>query len=335
MYGPMLYDWGYSTYYNPYVVAVSQPVVYDYTQPINPTAPAPESTVADQAVGLFDRGREAFRQGRYTEALDLDDQALRQLPNDPALHEFRALTLFALGRYSDASTALYPVLSIGPGWDWPTLIGLYEKPEDYTTQLRALEAHVTGHPDSASAHFLLAYHYLTQGHGEAALGQLRAASKLEPRDKLSSQLLQQLEKAKSEALGQKASADANPPAPADGGPALAAPRAVPAAEPLPAVAVKEGNLEGKWTAEPAPETTITLDLSQAGKFVWKVTDHGKDRQFDGVRTNGQGLLTLVQTGDDAQPPMVGKLSWTDDDHFTFKLAGAGAGDPGLSFSRSH
>jgi len=76
-------------------------------------------------------------------------------------------------------------------------------------------------------------------------------------------------------------------------------------------------------------------LTEAGKFTWKVTDHGKSRQFEGVRTNGNNLLTLAQTGVNPQPPMVGKLSWKDEDHFTFILAGGGAGDPGLSFSRSH
>jgi len=329
LYGPMLYNWGYSNYYNPYYAVVSQPVVYDYTQPINPTA-APEPTDADKAAGLFDKGRVAFKDGLYTSALDFDDQALKLLPQDPALHEFRALTLFAMKRYSEAATSLYPVLSIGPGWDWATLIGLYDRPETYTAQLRALEAQVNADPQSAPAHFLLAYHYLTQGHGEAALGQLRKVTQLQPRDKVSAQLLEQLEKAKRDALGADDSAAAEkaaPPAPRND---------VPAVEPLPTVAVKEGNLKGVWTAEPSPDTTITLDLTDEGKFTWKVTDHGKSRQFDGVRTSGNNLLTLAQTGDNPQPPIVGKLAWKDDDHFTFTLAGGGGpNDPGLSFSRSN
>ncbi len=43
------------------------------------------------------------------------------MPNDAALHEFRALVLFALQRYDDAAAALYAVLTAGPGWDWATL----------------------------------------------------------------------------------------------------------------------------------------------------------------------------------------------------------------------
>ncbi|WP_156512997.1 tetratricopeptide repeat protein [Planctomyces sp. SH-PL62] len=212
-YGPMLYDWGYTSYYNPYyvvpqtVVVQEQPLVYDYSQPINPTAAPPEASVVDDADGLFDKGREAFKMGLYTAALDFADQALRQMPNDPTLHEFRALSLFAMKRYDDAAAALYPVLSIGPGWDWPTLIGLYgDDAGTYTNQLRALETRVKADPNDAPAHFLLGYHYLCQGHGEEALGQLRAAAEIQPRDQLSSGLVKQLEKARREALGPDADA---------------------------------------------------------------------------------------------------------------------------------
>ena len=52
--------------------------------------------MADPAISLFDQGREAFKTGNYTSALSFTDQALRSLPNDPALHEFRSLVLFAL-----------------------------------------------------------------------------------------------------------------------------------------------------------------------------------------------------------------------------------------------
>ena len=45
--------------------------------------------------------------------------------------------LFALKRYDEAAAALYAVLSVGPGWDWTTLISLYADPETYTQQLRA------------------------------------------------------------------------------------------------------------------------------------------------------------------------------------------------------
>src|SRR5262249_21185560 len=154
-------------------VVVEQPVVYDYAQPIDATAAPPEESVTNQSMGTFDQARDAFRQGDYTRALDLTDQAIRQLPNDPTLHEFRALVLFALKRYDEAAAAIYAVLSVGPGWDWTTLIGLYDNPETYTQQLRALEDYVGRNPQSPAARFVLAYHYLTDGHPDAALGQLK------------------------------------------------------------------------------------------------------------------------------------------------------------------
>ncbi|OJW20872.1 MAG: hypothetical protein BGO49_29120 [Planctomycetales bacterium 71-10] len=332
-YGPMLYDWGLASYYNPYylvpqTVVVDQPVVYDYTQPINPSVAPPDATAVDTADDLFERGREAFKTGMYTAALDFADQALRKLPNDATLHEFRALSLFAMKRYDDAAAALYPVLSVGPGWDWPTLIGLYNNDAAvYTSQLRALESFVKQSPNSASGHFLLGYHYLDQGHGEEALGQFRAASKLEPRDSLSSKLVQSLEKARREALGPAAEAKPAEAAPA---PALVPP----AAEPLPTVAVRPGNLDGTWSAAPDEHTKITLDLTRPDRFGWTVDHDGASKSYQGVRTQGGGFMTLVQDADPSQPPMVGRLTWKDEDHFTFHLTGTDPNDPGLAFARS-
>ena len=152
MFGPMLYNWGYSNYYNPYygggygygggnTVVAQQPIVYDYSQPINPQSAPPDETVVSQATTVFDSAREAFKNGDYAKALELVDQALKTTPNDATLHEFRALCLFALKRYDEAAAVLYAVLSVGPGWDWTTLISLYGDPETYTQQLRALESY--------------------------------------------------------------------------------------------------------------------------------------------------------------------------------------------------
>ena len=176
-YGPMLYNWGYSSYDNPYydpsTMVVQQPIVYDYSQPIDPTVTPPAQSVNDQALLLFDEARARFKAGDMEFALRLTDQALGKLPNDSALHEFRALVQFALGRYDEAATALYAVLSVGPGWDWETLIGLYPNVDVYTQQLRALESQVQQNPQSTASRFVLAYHYLTTGHVEAAIPQLR------------------------------------------------------------------------------------------------------------------------------------------------------------------
>ncbi len=338
LFGPMLYDWGYASYYNPYydiayppAVVATQPLVYDYSQPISAAAQAPDETVMTQATTLFDSAREAFKNADYARALDLTDQCLKQTPNDPALHEFRALALFALKRYDEAAAALYAVLSVGPGWDWTTLIGLYSDPETYTQQLRALEDYCTQNPNSAPARFVLAYQYLTEGFSDAAIRQLKNVTELQPKDQLSAQLVRQLEqKEQAAAGGELASAPAGAAAPAaPAGAAAPAPPAAPAAT----TNEKQGNLMGTWTAQPAADTTITVTFQDKGHFAWKVSRQGKEQQFEGTSTYDSGILTMVQQQNNNNV-MVGNVAWKDDDHFTFKVLGGGPNDPGLSFTKS-
>ena len=329
MFGPMLYNWGYSNYANPYYgggygyggvanTAVAQPMVYDYSQPINPQSTPPDETVVSQATTVFDSAREAFKNGDYARALELVDQALKTTPNDAALHEFRAVCLFALQRYDEAAGVLYAVLSVGPGWDWTTLIGLYGDPKAYTQELRALESYCSQHPQSAADRFVLAYHYLTQGNAEAAVRQLKIVSSLQPKDQLTAQLIQQIQHTDQAASGTGVTPAQSPPAPTT--PAVAA-SSVPA-----------GTLEGTWTAQASPDTTITVTFVDKGHFTWKVTRQGKDQQFGGTSSYENGILTLVQ--DQNSNAMVGNVVWQDANHFTFKVLGGGTTDPGLSFTKS-
>jgi tetratricopeptide (TPR) repeat protein len=328
MMGPMLYNWGYSNYNNPYygggygggnALVAQQPVVYDYGQPIDSQTAPPDQTVSNQAVSTFDSAREAFKAGDYAKSLELVDQAIKTMPNDATLHEFRAQTLFALKRYDEAAATLYSVLSAGPGWDWTTLISLYADPEVYTQQLRALEAFVSQNPSSAAAHFVLAYQYLTEEHPEAAVVELKSVTGLQPKDTLSAQLLQQLEQSQNQpAAG--TTADAQPTQVAS--PSTAAN----------ASTGKEGKLEGSWSAQPNKDITITLSFPGDGRFGWGVNRAGKDQKFAGKSSYENGILTLVQ--DENNNTMVGNVNWTDDSHFTFKVMGGAPSDPGLSFSKA-
>jgi tetratricopeptide (TPR) repeat protein len=326
MFGPMLYNWGYSNYYNPYYgsgyglgggnTVVAQPVVYDYSQPIDPQSATPDQAVVSQATTVFDSAREAFRSGDYTRALELDDQALKTTPSDATLHEFRALCLFALQRYDEAAAVLYAVLSVGPGWDWTTLISLYGDPETYTQQLRALENYCSQNSQSPAPRFVLGYHYLTQGHAEAAVRQFTIVNKLQPKDQLTAQLIQQIQHTEQGTAGTAAT------------PATSAPAAAASSTP----AAPLGTLEGSWTAQPSKDTTITVTFIDKGHFTWKVTRQGKDQQFGGTSSYENGILTLVQ--DQNSNAMVGNVVWQDATHFTFKVLGGGTTDPGLSFAKS-
>ena len=281
---------------------------YNYSQPISTTAAPPEQAVADQATSAFDQAREAFKAGDYAQALQLDQQALAQMPNDTTLHEFLALAFFAQGKYEQAAAPLYAVLSVGPGWDWTTLSGMYPDVDTYTSQLRALEAYVKANPDSAQAHFVLAYQYLAQGHDPNAVAQLKEVVKLQPGDTLSAQIIAAFQPS-----------GGNPPPPAEAAPAAA-----------PAV---EGKLAGTWTAAPAQDAKIALAIQDDGSFTWTATGPGKPpMNIAGKSTFADGILTLAAQGGQ-NGALVGQVAWKDADHFTFRLVGGPANDPGLKFAR--
>ncbi len=338
--GSALYNWGYSGYSNPYYygagagygyapsttvvvqqpgvgqqgLAAQQPGYYNYAQPINSMSAAPDPTTSETALAGFDRARELFKAGDYTGALAQTDSALITLPNDPTLHEFRALVLFAQKRYDDSAAVLYAVLSAGPGWDWTTMVGLYPDVETYTAQLRALEDDSRANPDKASDHFVLAYQYLTQGFPDNATTELRDVARLQPKDPLANKMLALLVK------------------PAPGGNDAAAPpppgQATPPANPS---AVQGTLAGGSWSAKPTADVNITLKIIADGSFTWTVADKSGPRKLTGNSTFGNDVLTLApSTGE----PLVGKITWTDATHFTFQAGGGGPSDPGLTFEKT-
>jgi tetratricopeptide (TPR) repeat protein len=328
--GSSFYNWGYASYSNPYYVdeSVAQPIVieqtvaggepqavtvpaysYDYSQPIDTQSAPPPAEAADPAVAKFDSARAAFGDGDYAGALRLTDEALRVLPNDATLHEFRALVLFAVGKYDLAAGPLYAVLSVGPGWDWTTMAGLYPSIDTYTGQLRKLEAFVNANLNSTAGRFVLAYHYLTQGHIEAAVGQLKQIVALAPQDTLSAQLVKQFSP-----------------------PAAAQETSTPPSATAPATrSLRSGDLTGNWTAHPAGGTAIDLRIGGDGTFTWKVTAKGKPRELTGKWSATNDLLTLAQEGDAGA--LVGRVAWKADDRWTFRVIGTGPEDQGLLFTR--
>jgi tetratricopeptide (TPR) repeat protein len=327
--GSSFYNWGYASYANPYYAeeAVAQPIVieqtvaggepqsvsvpaftYDYSHPIDTQSAPPPAEVADPAVAKFDSARVAFGTGDYAGALKLTDDALKVLPNDATLHEFRALVLFAVGKYDLAAGPLYAVLSVGPGWDWTTMAGLYPNIDVYTSQFRKLEAFVFANPKSTAGHFVLAYHYLTQGHTDAAVGQLKEVVALAPQDTLSAQLVKQF----------------SPPAAAPETPAA------PTVAPPAATPVRQGSLAGNWTARPAADTTIDLRIGDDGTFTWGVTAKGKPNQLTGKWSLADDLLTLAAAGQGGA--LVGRITWQAGDKWNFRAIGTGPEDQGLTFT---
>jgi Tfp pilus assembly protein PilF len=308
--GSLFYDTGYASYYNPYydnttTVIVESPAV-DYSQPIQTAeAATEEGDPTDAQTAAFDQALDSFYAGDYRKALEQTETALAGNSVDTSLHEFRALVLFALKDYKGAAAALYGVLSVAPGWDWTTMSSLYPSVDVYTHQLRALEAYTREHAKAADAHFVLAYHYLTAGHAEAAAEQLKQVVALTPNDQVSRQLL---------AMITPEEEAAQPPAAATPDEAAEAPESV----------------VGNWKASSGGDGSVQLTLNEDGAFTWKFTQGTKSQEFGGkYQLAGSTLVLEYDNGN----TMVGKVAAAQDG-FHFRIVGGPPSDPGLAFQKA-
>ncbi|QDU37026.1 Tetratricopeptide repeat protein [Maioricimonas rarisocia] len=341
--GNLIYNSGYCVYTNPYYVepVVIGTTVIEYSTPVTMLAPAQTVPTVTEVAGstapsevAFDRARQAFYTGDYVQALSQVEQALASAPTDAALHEFRALTLFAMGRYQEAAATLNAVLAVGPGWDWETMRGLYPSVEAYTLQLRALEGYVRENRDAAPARFVLAYHYLTCDHTEASVRQLQKVVELEPQDTVASELLSVLDP-ESAPTAQAAPAGGTPAgnAPAGNAPLLVPPAAgeepgQPAAPARPKPPTAE-QIVGEWTAKQGDDGTIQLQLEAAGTFTWTFTRDDDENVLKGTYTLADDVLVL--TAEDGGQ-MVANVGLADET-LGFRLVGSPPADPGLKFSK--
>ncbi|TXI87392.1 MAG: tetratricopeptide repeat protein [Cupriavidus sp.] len=317
----MAWGFGLGAYSNPYYVAPATTPVYNYSQPIvqqpvaNTNSTQTASTANPPGAGeagttSLDQARNDFYAGNYPSALDNVNAALKDAPTDAAIHEFRALILFAMGRYNEAASTIHPVLAVGPGWDWATLVGLYPAVDVYTDQLRNLETYTKSNPNAADAYFLLAYHYLTCDHKEAAHKTFQKVVQLQPKDAVAAQY------AKLTATEPPAAEKTTPqpPAVAD----------IPADK-----QVVDKDLIGTWKASGGNGTTFSLDLNDAGEFVWAFTQGKNTQTVKGVYAIDNNKLAMEPDSGGTMLADLTKKSMG----FHFDMEGAPAGDPGLDFSK--
>ena len=334
--GSMANNWLYSGYTNPYysTVVAAQPaqttVVYDYSQPINVVADAPDPAAASSTEQVFSAARDAFKAGDYQRALDLTDQVLKDTPNVPAVHEFRALCLFALKRFDESAAVDYAVLSAGPGMNWTTLVGLYPDVDTYTNQLRALEASVRSNPNAASTEFLLGYHYLVQGHQDECGEPVREGHEAPARRPALGLVRQGPEEGRRAARGRSRTGERRRGRAARGCGPGDEPRPGTACDPAaqPTVAAAEqpqqqepeapppppASLVGTWKAQPSPDLTISLTLQADGQFAWEVDTKGQKQTLTGQAGFKDNTLALLQ---EEGPPLVGKIAEEGGNKFTF------------------
>lgn len=315
----LAYGFGYWGYDNPYY-SESYPIdgggTIDYSQPLTYEDPATTQPATAQPTDAplpgmsdFDAARQAFYQGNYAVALTSTNKALSALPNDPIIHEFRALVLFAQGKYKEAAPGLYSVLAVGPGWDWTTLSSLYPSVDTYTKQLRALEDYIAQHRQEYDARFVLAYHYITTGNKDAAAKELKQLHQQLPNDKVITELLGMT--AGPEAIGATEATQATP--------AAAAP------------AIAGADLLGAWNATGQNNTKFALELAKEGSFNWTYTQGGKSQAVKGVFALDGNVLALEPESGGA---MLAEITSPKGGSFSFQLLGAPPGDPGLKFVKS-
>jgi tetratricopeptide (TPR) repeat protein len=303
--GSLFYDTGYYDYVNPFYDQSAD----DYSQPIVTTS-APTDFDAPPvmaAVAESDRARSAFYGADYSTSLEFAESALSSTPGDPVLHEFRALCLYALGRYKEAAGSLYAVLSVSPGWDWTTMSSLYPSVDAYTQQLRALEDYARQNPDSSDGHFVLAYHYMTQGHIDAAAMQLKEVGRLSPSDQLSRQLLAMISQP---------------------GGITDAVSAAPATTDVGSKKIPPEQMRGNWRAPTPGGGTVELSLGADDRFTWKYDHSQKAKAFDG-KYDLAGVTIVLKYSNGGT--MVAKINAEAEDRFSFKMVGGPANDPGLAF----
>ncbi|MGI9472149.1 MAG: tetratricopeptide repeat protein [Rubripirellula sp.] len=311
---------GYNSYYNPYVTSNTVYVdnsIYDYSQPImmapgessfagNPMDLPPES-IPEVSLTAFDEARQEFYAGDYTGALESTNEALRDNPNDAVIHEFRALTLFAMGEYQDSAATLYAVLSVGPGWDWTTLIGLYPDVETYTTQLRALEGYVGDHPDDNAGLLILSYQYITAGHDDAAATELKRLIQLTPTDPVAIQLLLSVDP---EAQLPEQPKEVVPPKPTS--------------------EIAKAQLDGSWSAKRG-DRQFDMDLKEDGTFAWTYSEGDQSQEVTGVwGVDDQGILAMEMNDDGVMLAQV----LMNDGKLDFYMLGDTQDEPPLEFAKS-
>jgi tetratricopeptide (TPR) repeat protein len=302
------YEFGYGDYYNPYC-AEGTPYYSYYAEPVvtQSVETVPEGSglppgVSQEAIDKFDQARAAFKDGKYEKALKLCDEVAVMLPHDAVLHEFRALVLVALERYTEAAAAIHAVLAVGPGWDTKTLTSLYPNMDTYTAHLRALEAARNKSPKSADLRLLVGYHYLTLGHMKEALYEFGKALELQPNDAVAAALVASLtprDEKKSET------------------PASPAPESIPA-----------DKVVGDWSATGAGTAKYAMNLAKDGTFTWEFSRGSRKQNMKGVYSIEGNILAMEPDGGGV---MLAELELKQQDKLHFKMIGGKADDPGLEF----
>ena len=103
-----------------------------------------------------------------------------------------AQALFATGKFDEAAGAVQTAMSQLPKAQWGVVVTnsreLYGRYQDYTMQLRSLEAVIRDKPNDPGLRFLLGYHYGYLGYPQQSIDQLDRVLNLVTKDDFAKQL---------------------------------------------------------------------------------------------------------------------------------------------------
>jgi hypothetical protein len=162
----------------------------------SPLAMTPNAATAGSG-GFAEKGEAAFKAGDYNGAINAWKHAAIDQPQNPVIMMMLGQALFATGKFDEAAGATQMAMSAIPKEKWGVVATnykeLYGNPQDYTTQLRALENAVREKPDNPAQRFLLGYHYAYLGYPQQAVDQLDKALKIAPQDEMSKLLRDEMQ----------------------------------------------------------------------------------------------------------------------------------------------
>ena len=151
------------------------------------------TTANDAGVDFAALGERQFQAGNYQFAVNDWRHAVLDDTKNPIVVLLLGQALFASQQYDEAAGAVQHAMRLLPEDQWGVVVShyleLYRGNQDYTDQLRALEAarKQTG-ADSPAVHFLLGYHYGYLGYPKQAIAELDKTLAIVPEDALAGKL---------------------------------------------------------------------------------------------------------------------------------------------------
>jgi hypothetical protein len=143
------------------------------SEPAPALAPNPLSIAAQRYLELGDR---AFREGRYSDAVQHYAKAVELAPDQGALYLVLADALFAAGDYHYGAYAIRRALELDPALIESQIDkhGFYTDPKLFDSQLDELERYLARNPSDRDARLVLALNYLFGGRASDAVRTLLA-----------------------------------------------------------------------------------------------------------------------------------------------------------------